>query len=106
MPTAAYAETDPHGPDPAALSLDPTAPGTRPCSRIRQAVSCDPGELDNLGALGPTVVKKSTNSISIHSVTTSAPFSVCHLSLVTAAVGHSFDKVAASCFTGTWVFVK
>lgn len=71
-----------------------------------EAVSCDPGELDDLGAPGLTVAKRSPNSLSIHSATTSAPFSVCHLSLVTAAVGHSCDKVAASCFTGTWVFVK
>lgn len=80
--------------------------GTCPRSDIRQAVSNDPEELNDTGAPGPKVAKKNPKIISIHGVTLSAPFSVCHLPLFTAAVGHFYGKVAAARFTGTAICVQ
>ena len=80
--------------------------GARPRAEIHQAVSHDPGEINSMGALGPTVAKQSPKTISVHAVNASGPFSVCHLTFFTAAGGHFYGGVAAPCFTETASCVK
>lgn len=64
-------------------------PGTCPHSEVRQVVSNGLEELNDVGAPGPMVAKKSPKAISI----TGLPLpSVCHLILVTAAVGHFYVR--------------
>lgn len=58
------------------------------------------------GSPGPPAAKKSPETISIRSVTVPSPCSVCRLLLFSAAVGHFYGKVAASCFTGIWICVR
>ena len=47
--------------------------GAHPHAAIHQAVSHDPGEINSMGAPGPTVAKKSPKTISVHGVSASGP---------------------------------
>ena len=80
--------------------------GARPHAAIHQAASHDPGEINSMGAPGPTVAKKNPKTISVHGVSASGPSSVCHLTFFTAAGGHFYGGVAAPFFPETGSCVK